>query len=128
MLLGVAIRKQSQQINKILKNVNAAMMNHASKAVDIGEKAIVEYGYYRYHICTCNFFVVTEIKDYYLHHIIAPVLHLFGKLDCVFTNTVLNTEHNFTSEDIISCHFVTFKHLNRTHLNVQTLISLNNSV
>ncbi|XP_021919956.1 prominin-like protein isoform X4 [Zootermopsis nevadensis] len=46
---GVAIRKQSQQINKILKNVNAAMMNHASKAVDIGEKAIVEYGYYRYY-------------------------------------------------------------------------------
>jgi hypothetical protein len=49
-MIGVAIREQSQQINRILRNVNTAMMNHSSKAVDIGEKVIAEYGYYRYHI------------------------------------------------------------------------------
>jgi hypothetical protein len=44
----LAIRERSQQINKILRNVNAAVLKHSSKAVDTGEKLITEYGYYRY--------------------------------------------------------------------------------
>ena len=47
-MVGMAIREQSRRINKILKNVNAAVMNHSTKAVDMGEKVITQYGYYRY--------------------------------------------------------------------------------
>jgi hypothetical protein len=47
-MVGLAIREQSRRINQILRNVNAAVMNHSSKAVDMGEKVIREYGYYRY--------------------------------------------------------------------------------
>jgi hypothetical protein len=47
-MAGLAIREQSRRINRILRNVNAAVMNHSSKAVDMGEKVITEYGYYRY--------------------------------------------------------------------------------
>jgi hypothetical protein len=47
-MLGMAIKEQSQKINKILRGVNAAVMNHSSKAVDTGEKLITEYGHYRY--------------------------------------------------------------------------------
>lgn len=47
---GLAIREQSRRINRILRNVNAAVMNHSSKAVDMGEKVITEYGYYRYYM------------------------------------------------------------------------------
>jgi hypothetical protein len=50
-MLGEAIREQSKQMNKILRNVNAAVMNHSSKAVDTGEKLIAEFGHYRY--CGC---------------------------------------------------------------------------
>ena len=46
-MVGMAIREQSRRINQILRNVSAAVMNH-SKAVDVGEKVITEYGYYRY--------------------------------------------------------------------------------
>lgn len=54
-MVGMAIRKQSQRINRILRNVNAAVMNHSTKAVDVGEKVITEYGYYRYsNHWTCN--------------------------------------------------------------------------
>jgi hypothetical protein len=44
----MAIKERSQKINKILRDVNAAVMNHSSKAVDTGEKLITEYGHYRY--------------------------------------------------------------------------------
>jgi len=44
---GGAIREQSVRINQFLRNVNAAVMVHSTDAVDIGEKAITEYGYYR---------------------------------------------------------------------------------
>jgi hypothetical protein len=44
----MAIREQSQRINKILRDVNAAVMNHSSRALDTGEKLITEYGHYRY--------------------------------------------------------------------------------
>jgi hypothetical protein len=47
-MLGAAIRDQSWEINKILMDVNTAVMNHASKAVDTGERLITEYGHYRY--------------------------------------------------------------------------------
>jgi hypothetical protein len=47
-MVGMAIREQSRRINRILRNVNNAVMNHSSKAVDMGEKVITEYGYYRY--------------------------------------------------------------------------------
>jgi hypothetical protein len=47
-IVGKAIREQSQKINRILKKVNTAVMNHSIKAVDMGEKVITEYGYYRY--------------------------------------------------------------------------------
>jgi hypothetical protein len=46
-MVGMAIREQSRRINRILRNMNAAVMNH-SKVVDVGEKMIKEYGYYRY--------------------------------------------------------------------------------
>jgi hypothetical protein len=44
----MAIKEQSRRINRILKNVNTAVMDHSTKAVDMGEKAITEYGFYRY--------------------------------------------------------------------------------
>jgi len=47
LVVGKAISEQSHRINRILRNVNAAVMNH-SKLVDVGEKFITEYGYYRY--------------------------------------------------------------------------------
>jgi hypothetical protein len=47
-MVGVAIKEQSRRINRILRNVNAAVMNHSTKAVDMGEKVITEYGHYRY--------------------------------------------------------------------------------
>jgi hypothetical protein len=47
-MAGMAIREQSRRINRILRNVNNAVMNYSSKAVDMGEKVITEYGYYRY--------------------------------------------------------------------------------
>jgi len=46
-MVGMAISEQSRRINQILRNVNAAVMNH-SKVVDVGEKMITQYGYYRY--------------------------------------------------------------------------------
>ncbi|KAJ4441113.1 hypothetical protein ANN_10963, partial [Periplaneta americana] len=46
---GDAIENQSRKMNKILRNVNAAVMNHSFRAVDMGEKLITEYGYYRYY-------------------------------------------------------------------------------
>ncbi|XP_023723915.1 prominin-like protein isoform X3 [Cryptotermes secundus] len=48
-LAGMAIRERSKQINKILRDMNAVVMNHSSKAVDTGEKLIMEYGHYRYY-------------------------------------------------------------------------------
>jgi hypothetical protein len=44
----MAIGEQSRKINKILRDVNTAVMNRSSEAVDTGEKLIAEYGYYRY--------------------------------------------------------------------------------
>jgi hypothetical protein len=75
-MIGEAIREQSQQINKILRNVNTAMLSHCSKAVDVGEKAIVEYGYYRCHVCLCNCLIM-EVKDYFLRHGTPSLLLLF---------------------------------------------------
>jgi len=46
-MVGMAISEQSRRINRILKNVNDAVMNH-SKVIDVGEKMIKEYGHYRY--------------------------------------------------------------------------------
>jgi hypothetical protein len=54
-IVGMAIREQSRRINRILRHMNAAVMNHSTKAVDMGEKVITEYGHYRYSNClTCD--------------------------------------------------------------------------
>jgi hypothetical protein len=47
----MAIGERSRQINKILRDVNTAVINRSSEAVDTGEKLIAEYGYYRYRSC-----------------------------------------------------------------------------
>ena len=54
-MVGAAIKEQSQRINRILRDVNDVMLNHSSKAVDMGEKVITEYGHYRYsNLWTCD--------------------------------------------------------------------------
>jgi hypothetical protein len=78
-MIGAAIRDQSQRINKILRNVNTAVMTDSWKAVDIGEKAIMEYGYYRYHIYLCYCPIVKEIK-YCFSHIFASPFFSLGSL------------------------------------------------
>jgi hypothetical protein len=79
-MIGAAIRDQSRRINKILRNVNTAMMTDSWKVVDIGEKAIMEYGYYRYHIYLCYCPIVKEIKYYFSHHIFASPFFSLGSL------------------------------------------------
>jgi hypothetical protein len=46
----MAIGEQSRKINRILRDVNAAVINRSSEAVNAGEKLITEYGYYRYRL------------------------------------------------------------------------------
>ncbi|KAJ9580215.1 hypothetical protein L9F63_004158, partial [Diploptera punctata] len=46
---GDAIKEQSMHMNKVLRKVNAAVINRSGQAIDAGEKLITEYGYYRYY-------------------------------------------------------------------------------